>query len=66
MALQEYDLYLKPATIVKGHGIWKLMAESQDNGENEWETETKLYMVYVCPIFTTPKYWYHDLVHYLQ
>ena len=64
--LQEYDLEIKPATIVKGKGFCKLMAEIQENGANELENETELHMVYVCPIFTTPKYWYHDLVHYLQ
>ena len=29
--LQEYDLEFKPATIIKGQGLCKLMAESQNN-----------------------------------
>ena len=32
--LQEYDLKFKPASIVKGHGLCKLMTESKDNEEN--------------------------------
>ena len=64
--LQEYDLEFKPATIVKGQGLCKLMAETQDNGENEWENETELHMVDECPIFTTLESWYRDLVHYIQ
>ena len=56
----------KPATIVKGHGLCKLMAESQDSEENELDNETELHMVDVCPIFTAPESQYRDLVHYLQ
>ena len=42
------------------------MAENQDNEENEWENETELHMIDVCPIFTTLESWYRYLVHYLQ
>ena len=64
--LQEYDLEFKPTTFVKGQGLCKLMAESKDNQEYDWKNETKLHMIDVCPIFTTPEYWYRDLIHYLQ
>ena len=65
-ALQEYDLEFKSATIVKGQGLCKLMAESQDNEENDWKNETELHMIDVCPIFIAPESWYRDLVHYFQ
>ena len=42
------------------------MAESQDNEDNNWDNETKLRMVDVCPLFTAPESWYRDLFHYLQ
>ena len=53
--LQEYDLEFKQATIFKGQGIYKRMAEIQGNEENGWENETKIHMIDVCPLFTTPK-----------
>ena len=65
-ALQEYDLEFKPASIVKGKGLCKLMAKGKDNEENSWDNEAELHMVDVCPLFTTPDSWYRDLVHYLQ
>ena len=64
--LQEYNLEFKSATIVKGKGLCKLMAESQDNEDNNWDNEAELHMVDVCPLFTTLESWYKDLVHYLQ
>ena len=63
--LQEYDLEFKPTTIVKGQGVCKLMAESQDNEDNNWDNEVELHMVDVCPLFTAPESWYRDLVHYI-
>ena len=53
--LQEYDLEFKPATIVKGKWLCKLMAKSQDNEDNNWYNEFELHMVDVCPLFTTPE-----------
>ena len=38
-ALQKYDLEFKPASIVKGQGLCKLMTESKDNEEPDWEDE---------------------------
>ena len=38
-ALQEYDLEFKPATIVKGQGLCKLMDKSQNNEDNSWDNE---------------------------
>ena len=50
--LQEYDLKFKPASIVKGQGLCKLMAEGKDNEENSQDNEAELHMVDVCPLFT--------------
>ena len=64
-ALQEYDLKFKPASIVKGQGLYKLMTESGNNNEHAWEDEAELHLMDVCPLFTAPDSWYRDLVHYL-
>ena len=56
--LQEYDLELKPASIVKGQGLCKLMTESKDNEENNWENEAELHLMDVCPLFTASDSWY--------
>ena len=64
--LQEYDLEFKLASIVKGKGLCKLMAEGKNNEENDWENEVELHVMEVCPLFIAPKSWYRDLVHYLQ
>ena len=52
-ALQEYDLEIKPATIFKGKGLCKLMAEIQDNEYNNWDNGAELHMMDVCLLFTT-------------
>ena len=64
-ALQEYDLEFKPASIVKGQGLCKLMTESKDNEEQDWENEAELHLMDVCPLFIASDSWYRDLVHYL-
>ena len=64
-ALQEYDLEFKPATIIKGKGLFKLMAESQDEDDDR-KNEAELHMIDMCPIFIAPESWYRELVHYLQ
>ena len=65
-SLEEYDLEFKPTTTIKGQGICKLIAEGHNYEECDWENESELNMIEVCPIFTTPESWYRDLVHYLQ
>ena len=64
-SLQEYDLEFERATIIKGQGFCKLMAESQNNEDNSWDNEVELHMVDVCPLFTAPDSWYRDLINYL-
>ena len=56
--LQEYDLEFKPASIVKGKGLCKLMAEGNNNEEKNWENEAELQMMDVCPLFTALDSWY--------
>ena len=63
--LQEYDLEFKPASIVKGQGLCKLMSKGKNNEENNWENEVELHMMDVCPLFIAPYSWHRDLVHYL-
>ena len=57
-ALQEYDLKFKPASIFKGQGLCRLMAESKDNEENNWEDEAELHLMDVCSLFIAADSWY--------
>ena len=52
IAIQEYDLELKPASIVKGQGLCRLMTENRNNEEHAWEDEAELHLMDVCPLFT--------------
>ena len=65
-ALQEYNLEFKPASIIKGKGLCKLIAESKNGEENDWENEAEVHMIDICPIFTALESRYRDLIHYLQ
>ena len=65
IALQEYDLEFKLASIVKGQGLCKLMTEHGNNDEHTWEDEAELHLMDVCLLFTAPESWYRYLVHYL-
>ena len=42
------------------------MAKSKNGEESDWENEAEVHMIDMCPIFTAPKSWYRDLIHYLQ
>ena len=64
-ALQECDLEFKPASIVKGQGLCKLMTENGKNEEHTWEDEAELHLTDVCPLFKALESCYRDLVHYL-
>ena len=57
-SLQEYDLEFKPASIVRGNGLCRLMVEGNNNEESDWENEAELHMTEVCPLFTAPESWY--------
>ena len=56
--LQEYDLKFKPTSIVKGQILCKIMIESKDNEENNWENEDELHLMDVCPLFIALESWY--------
>ena len=58
IALQEYDLEFKPASIVKGKVLCKLMTESRNNEEHAWEDEAELHLMDVCPLFIALESWY--------
>ena len=42
------------------------MNENGNNDEHTWEDKAELHLMDVCPLFTAPKSWYRDLMHYLQ
>ena len=63
--LHEYDLQIKPSTIIKGQGLCNFLMEGHANEDCDWENEMELNMIDVCPIFTTPESWYRELMHYL-
>ena len=51
---QEFDLDIKPAKLVKGKGLCKLTAKSQDqvNEDSRWENEITLWCgeeAYISP-----------------
>ena len=52
--LRKYDLEFKPTSIFKGKGLCKLMTESKDNEEHDWEDEADLHLMDVCPLFIAP------------
>ena len=66
IALQKCDLEFKPAIIIKGQGFCKLIEYNQTEKDPDWENGAGVNLIYVCPIFTTPEYWYRDLVYYIQ
>ena len=65
-ALQEYELKFKPAIIIKGQGLCKLMADNKTDKDPDWENEDGVNLIDVCPIFTALESWYRDMVYYLQ
>ena len=66
-SLQEYDLEIKPAKLVKGQGLCKLATEALDpqNDEEGWKNEEKLFEREVLYISTSTNSWYNDLKYYL-
>ena len=66
--LQEYDLEIKPAKLVKGQGLCKLAAEAQDpqmEEEEGWDNEVDLLQKEVAYMPTSTNSWYNDLKYYL-
>jgi hypothetical protein len=66
--LQEYDLEIKPAKLVKGQGLCKLAAEAQDlqmEQEEGWDNEVDMLQNEVLYIPASTNSWYNDLKYYL-
>ena len=66
--LQEYDLEIKPAKLVKGQGLCKLAAEAQDlqmEQEEGWDNEVDMLQSEVLYIPASTNSWYNDLKYYL-
>jgi hypothetical protein len=66
--VQEFDLYVRPAKLVKGQGLCKLAAEAQDriNEDPEWENELALWCSeYLC-ILPRKESWHGKLIYSLH
>ena len=66
--LQEYDLEIKPAKLVKGQGLCKLSAKAQDpqmEEEEGWDNEVDMLQSEVLYMPTSTNSWYNDLKYYL-
>ena len=65
--LQEYDLEIKPAKLVKGQGLCKLVAEAQQSQmkqEEGWENEVDMLQNEVLYIPASTNSRYNDLKYY--
>jgi hypothetical protein len=65
--LQEYDLEIKPAKIVKGKGLCKLAVESTHDRakEDELYQDQNLFENEVCYIPVNNDQWYYEMKYYL-
>ena len=62
--LQEYELEIRPAKIVRGQGLCQMAVEVVvDEG---WENETMMYEPESVQVSDISEYWYFDLKHYLM
>jgi hypothetical protein len=66
-SLQEYDLEIKPAQIVRGQGLCKLVVDSVNLPDNELVVpdETLHHETQICCAQTMPNSWYNDIKFYL-
>jgi hypothetical protein len=68
IVIQEFDLEIKPANIVRGQGLCKLVAESQDSigpGESGWENELFVCSNEILFVPANNDSWYSDLSYFL-
>ena len=67
-ALQEYDLEIKPAKIVKGKGMCLLFAKSNDpkDQQTKWEQEEAAPTGSINAIETTTPEWYDHIKFFLN
>jgi hypothetical protein len=66
--VQEFDLDIKPAKLVKQQGLCKLAVEAQDqtNQDPGWDNEITLWCGEAAYISPGPNSWYKDLAHLLH
>jgi hypothetical protein len=66
--VQEFDLDIKPAKLVKGQGLCKLAVEAQDQANEDpgWENEMTLWCNEVAYISPRQDSWYKDLAYLLH
>jgi hypothetical protein len=64
---QEYDLEIKLAKLVKGQGLCKLMAETQDPQmeQERWDNKVDMLQNEVLYMPTSTNSWYNDMKYYL-
>ena len=67
-ALQEYDLEIKPAKIVRGQGLCQLIAQSNDreNQQTNWEQEEATPTSFVNALETTTSGWFDHIKFFLH
>ena len=67
-ALQEYDLEIKPAKIVRGQGLCQLSAQSNDpkDQRTDWEQEEAIPTGFVNAIETVTSEWYDHVNFFLH
>jgi hypothetical protein len=68
VVVQEFDIDIKPAKLVKGQGLCKLAAEAQDRAieDSGWENEIALWCGEVAYISLGQGSWYKDLTYLLH
>jgi hypothetical protein len=68
VVVQEFDLDMKPAKLVKGQGLCKLTVEAQDqeNQDPGWANEITLWCGKATYISLGPDSWYKNLAHLLH
>ena len=68
VVVQELDLDIKPTKLVKGQGLCKLVAEAQDQANQDpgWDNEIALWCGEAAYISPGPDSWYKDLAHLLH
>jgi hypothetical protein len=66
--IQEFDLDIKPAKVVKGKGLCKLVVEAQDqvNEDPGWENELELWCFEASYVSLGQESWYDKLTYLLH
>jgi hypothetical protein len=66
--VQEFDLDIKPAKLVKGQGLCKLAVEAQDqvNEDPGWENELELWCGEASYVSLGKESWYEKLTYLLH